>query len=87
MYYIDTTAFINIILENYFLVATKLVVEHIHIINRQITGNKLLSSLNNLSKMNVSHFVRLGLQSISLLIMVMRISIIIIMLVLYVILP
>lgn len=39
MYYIDTTAFINIIPKNYFLAATKLVVEHIDIINRQITGN------------------------------------------------
>lgn len=87
MYYIDTTAFIDTLIKNYFIAATKQVVEHIYIINRQITGNLLLSSSNNLSKINVSHFVQLGLQSISLLIMVMRISIIIIMLVLYVILP
>ena len=87
MYYIDTTAFIDTLIKNYFIAATKQVVEHIYIINRQITGNLLLSSSNNLSKINVSHFVHLGLQSISLLIMVMRLSIIIIMLVLYVISP
>lgn len=87
MHYIDTTAFIDTLIKKYFIAATKQVVEHIYIINRQITGNLLLSSSNNLSKINVSHFVQFGLQSISLLIMVMRISIIIIMLVLYVISP
>lgn len=39
MYYIDATAFIDTIFKNYFLAATKLDLEHIYIINRQIIGN------------------------------------------------